>query len=468
MSPMVTEQNPMVPGAVREYLHSRRDELLSRLFELLRIPSVANDQSKPDQCRRAAKWLAAQMKSIGLKARVLPTEGKPAVVAEAKARKGAPTLLVYCHYDVQPAEPLSEWTSAPFEPVVRDGYVYARGASDDKGPLMAYLAAVEAWIRAGGGLPINVKFLVEGEEEIGSPNVETFLLEHGGRLAADAAVVPDVSFFAKDLPSITYGLRGLAYFEVAFVGAASDVHSGEHGGALANPVHALSKLIAAMHDDNGRVTIDGFYDDVLEVTEAERRAWRKLPFDEAAYAASLGVDCLSGGEKGIGVLERIWARPTVDCNGVVGGYTAAGSKTIIPSKASAKVSMRLVSRQDPQRIAAAFKRFVARHTPPGMRSFVAVHAAARPVLVPTDSAIVEAGRRALREAFGRDAALVRCGASVPVTECIQRILDIDPLMMGCYLPDDNHHAPNERYSLDMLWGTSLAAASLITNLSQQA
>ena len=455
----------MLPGAVREYIESHAGELLSRLCELLRIPGVANETPPDDHCRRAAEWLAAHMKSIGLASAVVPTAGKPAVLAEARAGADSPTLLVYCHYDVQPPDPLAEWKSHPFEPVVRDGYVYARGASDDKGPLMAYLLAVEAYLRAGG-LPVNVKFFVEGEEEIGSPNAEPFLVEHRGRLAADAAVVADTSFFARGVPSITYGLRGLAYFEVALSRPASDVHSGTHGGAVANPIHALAQLIAAMHDEAGRVTIDAFYDDVLPTTDEERKAWGKLPFDEAAYAASLGIERLAGGESGLGVLERIWARPTADCNGIFGGYTGLGSKTIIPARASAKVSMRLVPRQEPDKIVSAFRRFVAAHTPPSMKSSVSVQSASRPVLVPTGSPVVEAGRRALREAFGREAAMIRCGASVPATECIQRVLGIDTLVMGCTLPDDNHHAPNERYSLEMLHGTAVAAAALMQNLGQ--
>ncbi len=457
----------MLPGVITEYLESHRDRQLAKLFELLRIPSIANDASLPDQCLRAAEWLVEHIRSLGLDAEVVPSAGKPAVLAEARVGEDLPTLLVYCHYDVQPPEPLDEWESEPFEPVVRDGNIYARGASDDKGPLMAYLAAVEAWQKAGGGLPVNVKFFIEGEEEIGSPNVEPFLTEHRDRLSADTAAVADTWFFAKDTPSITYGLRGLAYFEVTFTGASSDVHSGMHGGALANPVHALSRMISNLHDSDGRVTIGGFYDDVSGATDEELQAWSKLPFDEAKYAASLGVDTLSGGEKGRGVLERLWARPTVDCNGIIGGYTGEGSKTIIPSTASAKVSIRLVPHQRPDKIVAAFKGFVAAHTPPGVKSSVDVRATARPVLVPTDSPEVQAAEDAMREAFGGEAAFIRGGASVPVTETIQRILGIDALMMGCGLPDDNVHAPNEKYAIDMFMRTSVAAAALMNNLGRR-
>jgi acetylornithine deacetylase/succinyl-diaminopimelate desuccinylase-like protein len=394
----------MLPGEIIEDLRNHLDEDLARLFELLRIPSIANRAaargSEGDDCARAARWLADYARSLGLSAEVIPTAGRPVVLAEARGPEGAPTMLVYCHYDVQPPEPLEEWDAPPFEPAVRGGNIHARGASDDKGPLMAYLAAAGAWRRylAGGGaggregaaaLPVTLKFLVEGEEEIGSPNIEAFLRSRRERLSADVAVVADTSFFSAGVPSITYGLRGLAYVEVSVRGAATDVHSGMHGGAVANPINGLARMIAGMHDANGRVTLEGFYDGVVCVTDAEREAWAALPFDEPAYAASLGVEQLGGGEAGRGVLERLWARPTLDCNGIVGGYTAPGSKTIIPAAASAKISMRLVPRQDPERIVSALRRFVASHTPAGLASSVQVNALARPVLVPPDSPAIE-------------------------------------------------------------------------------
>ncbi len=457
----------MIPPALCEYLKANEPAHLERLCELLRFPSVANDTSRPDPCARCAEWLTGRMREIGLTAEVVrpAAGGKPLVLAEGRAAAAdAPTLLIYAHYDVQPPDPLDEWRTEPFEPVVRDGNVYARGACDDKGPLAAAMAAIEAW-GACGGLPANVRFLVEGEEEIGSPHIEAVLAELRDRLTADAAVVVDTSFYAHDLPSITYGLRGLAYFEIELRGAAQDVHSGLHGGALANPANALARLIAAMHDEHGRVAIDGFYDRVRPVGEAERTLWARLPFDEAEYAASLGAKELAGGEQGLGVFERLWARPALDCNGIVSGYTEPGSKTIIPARASAKISCRLVPDQDPERIAEGVRGFVARNTPRGMTATVQVNALARPCAIPLDSPALQAGCEALREAFGRDPALVRCGASIPVGECIQRVLGVDAVLLGCTLPDDGHHAPNEKYALSMLRGTSLAIASLLQRMA---
>ena len=457
----------MLPEAVSDYLESHWDHHLDGLLEFLRFPSVANDRSTPDPCARCAAWLAGRIQSLGLPAEVIPTAGKPAVLAgDLSAGEGRPTLLAYAHYDVQPPDPLDQWESDPFEPAIRDGAIHARGASDDKGPLWAILMAVEAWRQAGGGLPVNLKLFFEGEEEVGSPNVEAFLEAYRDRLGADAAVVADSLFFARDLPSITYGLRGICYFEVTFSGPGRDLHSGSHGGPVANPAMALAAMVAALHDSDGRVTIDGFYDDVEPVTDAERQAWAGLPFDERKYAASLGVSGFAGGERGLPVLERLWGRPTVECNGIHGGYTGPGSKTIIPASASAKISMRLVPRQDPPRIVDAFRTFVAEHTPAGIRSDAKVFAAARPVLVPPDSDIIRIGRDAMREAFGRDAALVRCGASVPVTEVIRRILGADPLVLGVGLPDDNLHAPNEKYELDMLRGVSRTMAALLGRLAE--
>ncbi len=466
----------MLPDAVREYLETHRQGLLGRFFELLRIPSVANDTSRPDQCARAAEWVRRHAESIGLEAQVVPTRGRPAVLAEGRAvEAGRPTLLVYCHYDVQPPDPLEQWHSPPFEPEVRNGDLYARGASDNKGPLMAFLYAAEAWQRTAG-LPVGLKLFVEGEEEVGSPNIEPFLAEHGQRLRADAAIVADTSFFAPDIPSITYGLRGLAYLELTVAGPRRDLHSGVYGGVVANPLNGLARLLAAMHDDDGRVTIDGFYDDVLDITDDERRRWASLPLDEAAWREQLGLEALGGGERGYSVLERAWARPTLDCNGIVGGYTGAGSKTIIPAEASAKVSMRLVPRQEPRRIVAAFREFVAAHTPAGLRAAVKVNATARPVIVARDSAAMTAARAALREAFidagrtpaARDVAMIRCGASVPVTEVLQRVLGMEPVLLGCSRPDDNIHSPNEKYALEMLWGTAEAAAAMMGHLARPA
>lgn len=454
----------MLPEAVLSYLSQHRDRHLDQLMELLRLPSVANVSAEPDGCSQAAEWLARCAGGLGMDARVVATAGKPAVLATAHVGADRPTVLIYAHYDVQPPEPLDKWDSPPFAPQVRDGCLWARGASDDKGQLFAHLMAIEAWQRAGGGLPVNVKCFFEGEEEIGSPNVEPFVAEHRDELSADAAVISDSAFFADGVPSITYSLRGLVYLELTVTGPAVDIHSGTHGGAVANPINALARILAAAHDGEGRVTLPGFYDDVTELTQDERRDWALLGFDERAYAASLGLDELGGGERACGALERRWARPTLDCNGIVGGYTAAGSKTIIPARASAKLSMRLVPNQDPDRVVAGFREFLAGHVPPGVEASFAVRARARPVMLDRHSPAMAAARRACAEAFGREPVMVRCGASVPVAEVFQQVLALDAVVMGFGLPDDNLHSPNEHFRLEHLWRGSAAAAALMHNL----
>jgi len=452
----------MLPDAVSKHLDDNREGNLARLKELIAFPSVAN--SRPDDCRRCAEWLVARLESLGLTARVVEGEGRPNVIASCHADDAAPTLLIYGHYDVQPAEPLDEWQTDPFDAVVRDGFLYGRGASDDKGQLSAHLAAIEAWQRAGGGLPVNVKLLAEGEEEIGSPTMESFLAAHAEELSADAAVISDGEFHAPGVPAITYALRGLAYVEVTFRGPSADIHSGVHGGAVTNPINALARLVAALHDDAGRVALEGYYDDVLPLSGEERAAWERLGHDEGEYARSLGVAALGGGEKAFAPLERRWARPTLDCNGIVGGYTGVGSKTIIPAMASAKISMRLVADQDPKKVVAAFERFVAAHTPPGIVAETRLNAEARPVLLRRESAEMDAGRAALTEAFGREPVFVRHGASVPITEQIQRLLGLDAVLMGFGLPDDNIHSPNERFAVEQLHGAARACAAFYQNL----
>jgi len=453
----------MLPEAVRQFLQTHRPRHLEKLQDLLRLPSIANSTDTPDQCQICAEWLAEYITGIGLHAEVAPTAGKPSVLASAHVDDGAPTVLIYGHYDVQPPEPLGLWKSDPFEPEIRDGCLYARGAEDNKGQLFTHLMAIEAW-RQTTGLPVNVKMLLEGEEEVGSPNLEPFIVDNAARLAADAAVISDSEFFAAGIPSITYALRGLAYVQVVLRGPGGDVHSGLHGGAAANPANALARLLAAMHDDDGRITLEGFYDDVVPVSQDEREAWKELPFDEAQYARQLGLETLAGGEAGYSVLERRWGRPTLDCNGLVSGYTGPGTKTIIPAEAHAKISMRLVPNQDPDRVVEAMRRFVAENAPPGTRAEVTVSAKARPVLLATDSPAMDAARDALREAFEAETALIRCGASVPVTEMFQRLLGLDAVLMGFGLPDDNVHAPNERFPLGQLWSGSVSAAAFLGNM----
>ncbi len=455
----------MLPTAVKEYLESHRQEHLEQLFELLRFPSVSSQSRYEADSRACAEWIAEHLRGLGFSAELRPWRRHPILIARRAAGAADRTVLIYGHYDVQPPEPLEQWEVPPFQPAVRDGCIRARGASDDKGQLFAHLKAVEAFVRTAGGPPLDVVFFVEGEEEIGSPELERFITSAAGELRADYAVISDSDFFAPGLPTITYGLRGLAYVELTLSGPAEDLHSGVHGGAVVNPLNALAEMIAAMHDESGRVMLPGFYDDVLPLSQSERKAWENLPFDEAAYAAKLGTQP-AGGERGLGVLERRWARPTLDCNGIVGGYQGEGSKTVIPASATAKISMRLVPNQRPEQVVESFQRFVEGRAPVGVRASVRVSAEARPVLVGPEGPAMQAGREALKEAFGADVAMVRNGASVPITELIQRILKVDPILMGFGLPDDNLHAPNERFRLEQLHGGMLASAAMLHNLSR--
>jgi len=456
----------MLPEAVKTFLADRQDEHVEQLFELIRFASVSSQSARDADSLACVRCIASRLDALGFATELRPWRRHPILLARSTAPAATGrTLLIYAHYDVQPAEPLEMWASPPFEPVVRDGAIYGRGASDDKGPLMAHLAAVEAHL-AAGQLPVHVAFFIEGEEEIGSPDLERFVAEAAGDLRADVAVISDSEFFAAGVPSITYGLRGLVYLELTLTGPSGDLHSGLHGGAVVNPLNALAAMIAGLHDADGRVALAGYYDDVLPATDAERAAWAALPFDEGAYAASLGTSP-AGGERGLGVLERRWARPTLDCNGIVGGYGGEGSKTVIPATATAKISMRLVPHQRPEKVLASFRRYVDERTPRGVRAAVRVSAEARPVLVGPDTPAVGAARDALAEAFDADAAMVRNGASVPVTELIQRVLGIDPILMGLGLPDDNLHAPNERFGLQQFHRGAVAAAALMHNLARQ-
>jgi succinyl-diaminopimelate desuccinylase len=454
----------MLPAAVVDYLDSHKQQNLDALVELLRFASIANVSGPDDECDKAARWLNQRLEGMGLQSEVLATEGKPVVLAEAKVAPSAPTLLIYGHYDVQPADPLDLWDSPPFEPVVRDGKIFARGANDDKGQLFTHLMAVDAYMRTGG-LPINIKIILEGEEEIGSPHMEAFIDAHRDRLACDAVVISDSEFFARNVPSITYGLRGMGGAEVVFRGPEMDLHSGLYGGVVQNPIHALAQLIAGLHDADGSITIDGFYDGVMEVTDDERRLWKKLPIDEHQVAESVGVDQLTAGEKGIEMLERQWARPTLDCNGIIGGFTGEGRKTVLPAEARAKLSFRIAPGQDPSKLAAAFERHVKQHTPAGIRSEVWATGDAKAVLLPIDSPFVQAAAGALKDAFGHDVAFIRCGATVPITEMFQRLLGVEPVMMGFGLPDDRIHSPNEKFDLCQLYNGALASAAFISGLS---
>ncbi|ABF45842.1 peptidase M20 [Deinococcus geothermalis DSM 11300] len=434
------------------------------LFELLRIPSVSADPAHVGDMARAAEFLRSKLQALGLTARVDPTGGHPVVYAERLEAPGKPTVLIYGHYDVQPEAPLDEWETPPFEPTVREGRIYARGATDDKGQAYAHVRGVELLLRAGP-LPVNVKFLLEGEEEVGSPNLEAYLRDHADELRADVIVISDGSRFAPDVPTVTYGLRGLSYVEIHVQGASRDLHSGSYGGAAPNPINALCEIIARLKDDQGRVTIPGFYDGVEELTPEEREMWAGLPHSDEAFAASIGVSDLPG-EQGYSTLERLWARPTLDVNGIWGGYQGEGSKTVIPAKAGAKVSMRLVPGQDPERITRLVQAYVPTLAPRGVQVEVKALHGGQPVKVDLDSPFVKAADRALRRVYGKPAAFARTGGSIPIVAAFRQILGAPVLLVDFGLNEDAPHSPNESFALEDYHNGILTSAFLLQEIGK--
>jgi acetylornithine deacetylase/succinyl-diaminopimelate desuccinylase-like protein len=398
--------------------------------------------------RAAAGWLAERMGEAGLYAEVLTTPRHPVVLGEWRgAGDGAPTLLIYGHYDVQPPEPLDEWTAPAFEPDVRDGRIFARGAADDKGQLYMHVKALEAHLRTSGALPLNVVVVAEGEEEIGSPNLPAFLERWQDRLACDAVVISDSAMFAEGQPSLLFSLRGLAYLELHVDAAKSDLHSGAYGGAVPNPAMALARILATLHDEGGRVAIPGFYDDVLEWDTATRDAIRALPFAEEGFRAEVGAPALTG-EDGYSTLERLWIRPTCEVNGLLSGYTGEGAKTVLPARAMAKVSFRLVPDQDPARVAELVRAHVERVAPDGVRVRVEELHGGHPWRAEPGGPLFDAASRALEEAFGRAPVLVGEGGSIPIVGDFERVLDAPALLVGFALPGANMHAPDEWISID--------------------
>jgi succinyl-diaminopimelate desuccinylase len=429
-----------------EYLDAAAARFEEELCELLRIPSVSADSTRRDDMHRAARWLHGQLQSLGLAAEVVETAGPPLVYAESAPVPGAPTVLVYGHYDVQPADPLEAWLTPPFEPTRRDGNVFARGATDDKGQLLTHVKSVEAWLAARGPLPLQIKFLIEGEEEIGSENLERYLVDHQERLDCDVVVISDTSQFGDGYPAITFGLRGIAYFELRLTGPNQDLHSGVFGGAVVNPVNALTQILSQLIDTSGRIQVPGFYDDVVPLSERERAEFAGLPFDEAALRAQLDVEHLAG-EVGYSTLERRWARPTFDIHGIWGGYQGEGGKTVLPCRAGAKFSFRLVPNQDPHRVAAALRPFLTSLCPPGARMELVEMHGAPGVLVALDSPFMTAAATAVERGFGRHPVFIREGGSIPIVTRFKQVLGVDTLLLGWGLEDDHAHGPNEKFSL---------------------
>jgi acetylornithine deacetylase/succinyl-diaminopimelate desuccinylase-like protein len=424
------------------FIGAQQERFRSELYDFLRFPSISAKSEHDPDTRRAADWLSARLAAAGLASEMIGTPGHPIVLAEWRGAPGAPTVLVYGHYDVQPPEPLDEWLSPPFEPTVRDGRLYGRGTADDKGQLYMHVKALEAHLATRGSLPVNVVVLAEGEEEVGSPNLVPFLDANRKRLACDVVVISDSGMFDEGLPSLGFSLRGLAYFEVHVTGAKSDLHSGEFGGAVANPGNALARIIASLHAADGRVAITGFYDDVLEWDAETRAEIARLPHDDRAYRAELGVAALSG-EAGYGTLERLWIRPTCDVNGILCGYTGEGAKTVLPNRAMAKISFRLVPDQTPAKVRALFEKHLASVAPQGVRVEVKELHGGRPWRAKVEGPAFEAAAEALEETFGSRPVLMGGGGSIPIVPEMEERLGATALLVGFSLPGCNLHAPNE-------------------------
>jgi succinyl-diaminopimelate desuccinylase len=449
---------------VRDYISSHRQPFEDELAELLRIASVSADSRQRGEVRRAAEWILKQFQRIGLKAELIETKGHPLVYAESPPVPGAPIALVYGHYDVQPPEPLDEWISPPFEPTVRDGNIYARGATDDKGQMLTHIKSVEAWMKAAERLPIQVKFLIEGEEEVGSEQLTPYVRENQDKLACDCVVISDSCQFAPGVPAITYGLRGIAYYELRLRGPRQDLHSGTFGGAVTNPANALVELLAALKDKDGRIQLPGFYDDVVPLTEREREEFRALPITDAEFMKQVGVDGLFG-EAGYTSLERRWARPTLDINGLTSGYQGEGAKTVLPARASAKFSFRLVPNQNPARITKSLRSFLESRLPPGIQMELIDHHGAPGVVISLDSPYMRAAAAAIESGFGRAPVYIREGGSIPIVTTFSHELKADVLLLGWGQNDDNTHSPNEKFSLDDYHRGTLASAQLWQELA---
>jgi acetylornithine deacetylase/succinyl-diaminopimelate desuccinylase-like protein len=429
--------------AFEDFLAAHQEERLASYMDLIRIPSISALPAHAADCRRTAEWIATDLERIGMEhVEVAETAGHPVVYADWLHAAGAPTVLVYCHYDVQPVDPLDLWTSPPFEPVVVGDRILGRGVADDKGQLHLHLRAAEALLATRGRLAVNLKFVFEGEEESSSVHLDDWLRANRDRLTAEVAVISDTGFFEGNIPAITIALRGMMYAQVDVTGTDVDLHSGGYGGAVENPANALARIIAGLKDESGRVLVPGFYDDVVELTTDERRMIDELPFDEDAYLARLGLPGLHG-ETGYSTLERRGTRPTLDVNGLWGGFQGEGSKTIIPANAHAKISCRLVSDQDPDRIFAAFRDHVLAIAPPGVRVDVTMLGGGRPSLTPADHPATQAAARALEATFGQAPVYIREGGSIPVCATFEEVLGLPVVLLGFSPPDDHAHAPNE-------------------------
>ena len=451
---------------VVDFINVNRDRYIDEMKRFLAIPSISALPEHKGDVRKCAEWTRDEMQRIGLhNCRLEETPGHPVVYGEWLGAPGAPTILFYGHYDVQPVDPLHLWTTPPFEATVRDGEIYARGSADDKGQVFMHFKAVEAHLKQNGKLPVNMKFLIEGEEEVGSENLDNYIKAHKDQLKADVVVISDSPMFDRGIPSICYGLRGLAYFQIDLRGSKSDLHSGSFGGAVANPAMVLAQLLSQMKDKSGRVKIDGFYDDVVDLRPEERAEWEKLPFNEKKYKAELGAPKLFG-ETGYSTLERVWARPTFEVNGLLSGFTGEGAKTVLPAVAMAKVSMRLVPNQDPKKIGDLFEAYVKKVAPKTVELSLTRMHGGKPWMTAFDNPFVQAAGRAIEQGFGQRPVFNREGGSIPVVSTFQEELGVPCVLFGVGLPDENAHAPDEKLDLGNFHGGVIASAYLYKEIGE--
>ncbi|MBS1680809.1 MAG: dipeptidase [Bacteroidetes bacterium] len=431
---------------IKEYIQTHQQRFLDELFDLLRIPSVSADSRHKNDVRKAAEYIVAKLNAAGAdRVELCETKGHPIVFGKKIVDQSLPTVLVYGHYDVQPPDPLDLWSSPPFEPVIKDGKIFARGSCDDKGQVYMHIKAFEAMMKLNQ-LSCNIKFMIEGEEEVGSDNLGTFVKENKDKLKADVILISDTAMISLEHPSITVGLRGLSYLEVEVTGPNRDLHSGVYGGAVANPINVLSQMIASLHDDTGRVTIPGFYDSVISLSEDERKKLNEAPFDLNEYKKDLNIDDVRG-EKGYTTLERTGIRPTLDVNGIWGGYTGEGAKTVLPSKASAKISMRLVPNQDSREISELFTKHFLSIAPKSVKVKVTLHHGGQPAVTPTNSKAFKAASDSFVEVWGKAPIPTRDGGSIPIVSLFKKELGLDTVLMGFGLDSDAIHSPNEHYGV---------------------
>ena len=434
--------------ATDSFIEQNKTRLLDELKEFLRIPSVSTLPEHAADVQRAARFVADSLKAVGMEnVEIIPTAKHPLVYADWMHAAGKPTVLCYGHYDVQPPDPLEEWITPPFDPTLRDGNIYARGSADDKGQMYMHIKAVEALRAVNGKLPVNLKFLIEGEEEVGGESIAKYVAENPAKLKADVALVSDTELFAEGLPTLCVGLRGLVYTEIEARGPSRDLHSGMYGGAAPNAVFGLVELLSKLKDANGVIQIPGIYDDVEQPDPAEKHSWTTLPFDEKEFLKNEVGSTRLTGEPGYSVLERVWARPTLEVHGIAGGFTAAGSKTVIPARATAKVSIRLVPKQNPDKVIAAYKKFVKEKTPAGIETEVRILGASPAIVVNPDHPAIHIAAQSFRDILGKETVFIRSGGSIPIVGDFATHLGIPTILMGFGLPDDGLHSPNEKYKV---------------------